>query len=291
MNIENQNNYRSDEERIAAEQFNKEKAEITESDDDNKKLLLELLSHFQRTETEQFVDTNENIQKFVDEVDKKFSGKDRKEIYDALTLMFTAHIYQKDRPDNEPYVSHPIAVAYKVANMLQNPDKELVIAALMHDSVEDQADKIASISKDKDPRLTEQQQALLVIKNRYGERVSSIVSQLSNPDFDTILENRGITKENPQFTEEKNKLYAEHVAEAIKNTDVLFIKLADFSENALKLSSLPIDTESQRTQKHKFIAKYSPVMKIFLNRLQRDNLFPEYQQALINEYNNSKGVK
>jgi (p)ppGpp synthase/HD superfamily hydrolase len=285
MSIENESDYRSEEERIAAEQFNKEKSINSEMGD----ALLEQLSHFQRTETEQFQETNENLEKFVNKVNEQFSGDDQREIYDATMLMFTLHIYQKDRPEGSPYVSHPLAVSEKVISMSPNPDKELVIAALLHDSAEDQADKLASLSKDERQGLTDREKALAAIQNRYGGRVSNIVSRLSNPDFDAVLESQGMTKDNPQYTEAKNKLYAEHVAESIEDPDVLVIKLADFSENALKLSNLPTETEAQIAQKQKFIDKYVPVMKIFVDRLQRDNLFPEYQQKLMEEYNGLRG--
>ncbi len=251
-------------------------------------LLLEQLGQFERTQTEQFQATNESLENFVREINEKFSAEDQREIYDALTLMFTLHIYQKDRPEGSPYVSHPLAVAQKAIGMSPNPDKGLVIAALMHDSVEDQADKLASLTEQTDTSLTDEQKALTEIQTKYGERVANIVSHLSNPDFDAVLASQGITKENSQYKELKNKLYAEHVAEAIEDPDVLRIKLADFSENALKLSKLPTETDAQIKQKQKYIDKYVPVMKIFADRLQRDNLFPEYQTALIEEYNKLK---
>lgn len=256
---------------------------ITPKEDRMDEVVLEELGHFSRTETELFTETNHNLEVFTREVAEKFSNEDQKEIYDALMLMFTLHIYQKDRPEGSPYVSHPLAVAQKAISMAPNPDKDLVIAALMHDTIEDQSDKLATMDGQIDPTLSEEQKtlkSLAEVQNKYGERVASIVSHLSNPDFDAILESQGITKDNPEYKNRKNELYANHVAESIEDPDVLIIKLADFSENALKLSNLP-----EGDRKQKLIAKYVPVMKIFVERLQRNNLFPEYQEKLIIEYN------
>lgn len=278
-----QNIYKLTEEEKAAGEFELNAPDASD-DEGMDELVLEQLGHFERTETEQFKETNQSLEKFIQEINEKFSGEDKQEIYDALMLMFTLHIYQKDRPEGPPYVDHPLAVAQKVLGMPEIPDKELVIAALMHDSVEDQGDKLALLAKERDEESTDEKNALSELNNKYGERVANIVSHLSNPDFDSILKSRGVDKDNPQYKELKNQLYAEHVSEAIQNPDVLIIKLADFSENILGLSKLPTETETQRAQKQKYVNKYLPVLKIFVERLQKNNLFPEYQEKLISEY-------
>lgn len=276
-------NYRSKEEEIAAKEFNNQQLD---SNDDERidELMLEQLENFQRMPTEQFAATRHNLEVFTKEISEKYSADDQREIYDALMLMFSLHIYQEDRPDSSPYVSHPLIVARKAAELPQSPDKSLVIAALLHDAVEDQADKLSSIYDQKTEGLTDEQRALLEIQRKYGDKVENLISHLSNPDFDMILEKQGIRPENPHYRELKNQLYAKHVAESIEDHDVLVIKLSDFSENALNLSALPDGTEQQKEKKQTLINKYVPVMKIFIDRLQRDNLFPEYQEKLIKEY-------
>jgi (p)ppGpp synthase/HD superfamily hydrolase len=169
--------------------------------------------------------------------------------------------------------------------MASKPDKDLVIAALMHDAVEDQSDQLSSLSGVEDRGTGIEEGSLAEIKTKYGERTANIVSHLSNPDFTMALESQGISKKDPRYQEFKNKLYADHVQEIVEDPDVLTIKLADFSENALSLDALPVETDRQKLQKQKFLDKYTPVMKIFIDRLQRDNLFPVYQQKLLEKYN------
>lgn len=65
---------------------------------------LEIFEKFNRAETKQFTETNKKLFNFTKEVGEKFSDRDQSEIYDACMLMFTLHMYQKDRPDNSPYV-------------------------------------------------------------------------------------------------------------------------------------------------------------------------------------------
>ena len=246
---------------------------------------LEVFENFNRTETEQFTETNKKLFDFTKEVGEKFSVGDQSEIYDACMLMFTLHMYQKDRPDKSPYVEHPLNVAVKVIRMMANPDKDLAIAALLHDAVEDQSGKLALLAENSQANETEEVKALGEIARKYGERVRQIVSGLSNPDFEKVLSERGVNKENPEYQSAKNKMYAEHVQEAIKDPDVLVIKLADFSENALRLSELPEDTIERKQRKQQFIAKYLPVMKIFIDKIEREQIFPEYIEKLKTEYN------
>jgi len=199
-------------------------------------IMFEELGKFERTKTEQFKETTEILNNFSKKVIEKFSSEDQNKIYDALMLMYTMHIYQEDRTDGTPYLIHTLGVAKKVLEMSTNPDKDLVISALLHDSVEDQSDKMSSLSKDKDIG-NETETSLKVLEEIYGKKVSETISQLSNPDFNSILEKEGVTKDDPNYQKEKNKLYAEHVKEAIEDPDVLTVKLADFTQNALILSS------------------------------------------------------
>lgn len=252
-----------------------------EKDED---LLLQELSKFRRTETEQFDETNQILQSFENQIKEKFSGEDLKKIQDALMLMLSLHMYQKDRPEGSPYVSHPLKVAEKVLNMSAESDADSVIAALMHDAVEDQGDKLASLYGQTPEGLSQEQIALLEVQTKYGEKVGQIVNHLSNPDFDAVLAERGVKKDDPEYKNLKNQLYAEHVSEAIEDPEVLRIKLADFSENALNLSKLPTETDEQKAQKQKFVKKYLPVIRIFADKLGQTGEFPDYKERLESEF-------
>lgn len=262
-------------------------AEAAEGDksgfENNNEIVLGQLREFCRTNTEQFKDSIADLESFVSKIGEKFSEDDQKEIYDALMLMFTLHIYQEDRRDGALYASHPLSVSMKILDMSFPPDKDLVIAALLHDSVEDQSDKLSSLLEDKTEELTEGQRASLFIKKKYGQRVKDIVESLSNPDFDSMLAKQGITKSSPDYQDQKNKLYAEHVAAAIENPDVLRVKLADFADNALKLAALPTETAQQIAVRNKMKNKYLPVMEIFIKKLDQLDIYPEYKQKLERE--------
>ena len=61
---------------------------------------------------------------------------DTKVLFDAFTYADTAH-HSQLRKSGEPYITHPIAVAEIVADL--ELDIDSVVAALLHDCIEDTA--------------------------------------------------------------------------------------------------------------------------------------------------------
>jgi len=194
-----------------------------------------------------------NSDAFIDE-NVKYTTE-QKEVFKqkielALSLALEIHKDQKPRPDG-PYVNHILRVSNRIMEEYGIEDPELLIAALLHDSVEDQAKKLAMLLKDINSD-SERKKALLYIQNNFGERVTKIVTKLSNPE----VEKEGME------TEEKNSIYKEHVKEAIEDLDVLPIKLSDFSDNALNLDAV---TDPER--RLKLSIKYLPLIEVFIERL------------------------
>ncbi|MBI2595800.1 HD domain-containing protein [Candidatus Daviesbacteria bacterium] len=200
---------------------------------------------------------------------RAFIPEQRGRVADALLLMLEVHFDQNPRPDGTPYTDHPLTVADKIMDIMVNPDPELVIAALLHDSVEDQSNKLARKYRgyNADSTLTDEQAALEFIKVHYGARVGRTVAALSNPDFNAQLAILGINENHPDYRIHKNILYAQHVAEISENPDAFLIKLMDFTSNAGDLMKLP-----DGSQKIKLMRKYGPVVGTMKDGLSRLNL-------------------
>lgn len=105
-----------------------------------------------------------------------------------------------------PYVAHLLAVAATVLEY--GGDEDLAIAALLHDSVEDQGGKA---------RLED-------VRNRFGERVARIVEACSDSLADTA---KGERKAHWQ---ERKEAYLAHLRKA--DEDILRVSLADKVHNA-----------------------------------------------------------
>ena len=218
----------------------------------------------------------EQVQTFRAQLNLAFTFQDVERILYALELMVELHLSQATRPDGTPYIEHPLDVASQVFEAMAQKDSDVVVAALLHDAVEDQPDLLAQKVKRRpsEVKKTASELALDAIEElTQSARVREIISGLTNPDFAALLKQKGIQKgtddaEQATYLEAKNALYAEHVREAIHDPDVAIIKLFDFAANSLKL-----DTLSDATIRTRLRDKYMPVVSIMLNRL-RDTTRP-----------------
>ncbi|MGE0753118.1 MAG: HD domain-containing protein [Variibacter sp.] len=123
-------------------------------------------------------------------------------------LLYATHVHggQARKGTPVPYIAHLLAVSATVLEY--GGDEELAIAALLHDSVEDQGGKA---------RLAD-------VRNRFGDRVARVVAACSDSLADTA-------KGEPKADWEKRKeAYVAHLDTA--DEDVLRVSLADKVHNA-----------------------------------------------------------
>ncbi len=218
----------------------------------------------------------QEIEAFRAKIAEKFSGESLAKIAEALDFMLKIHLPQKDRVDGQPFASHPLAVAEKVMELSDNP--ELVAAALIHDGVEDQPDRIFVerlnrkypdrdfIHLDIDDRIKEKHRDVFKrwsfreIKDRFGDKIEHYVDHMTNHDFNSLAEDYGLTGEKKQ--DFINRMYAEHVEEIMSDPELFTLKLADLSVN-IDLHSL--DPKSEKYQKLK--RKYKSVIEAVLEKL------------------------
>jgi (p)ppGpp synthase/HD superfamily hydrolase len=233
---------------------------------------------------ERFNSVRLELQEFTTQIAETYAPSENRAINDALTLMLSLHIDQTDRPDGTPYVRHTLGVARRIMQLIAKPSCDQIIAALLHDSVEDQSQKLEVLVVSEGESLTSQEKALSFLTARYGEHAAFLVSQLTNPDFDKLLNDLGVVKSDPNYKTRKNLLYAEHVEHAISHPDVLPIKLSDFIDNALSLGNLPTVLPEQQRRKENLVKKYLPVIKIFIAKLEETSLFPDIRLRLESTY-------
>src|SRR5215472_10294855 len=123
-------------------------------------------------------------------------------------LLYATHVHggQVRKETSTPYVAHLLAVAATVLEY--GGDEDLAIAALLHDSVEDQGGAA---------RLED-------VRNRFGERVASIVKACSDSLANTA------TGEKKAHWQERKEAYLAHLRKA--DVDILRVSLADRVHNA-----------------------------------------------------------
>lgn len=138
----------------------------------------------------------------------KYSAEDQERILKAYNFAQEKHSAQK-RLSGEPYIIHPVRVASFLADM--NMDVSTIMAALLHDVVEDTETKLEDIEK------------------IFGKEVANIV------DGVTKLSRMNFTSKEDQQAESLRKMF---IATA-KDTRVILVKLADRLHNLRTLESMP----------------------------------------------------
>ena len=188
------------------------------------------------------------------------------QIEDALEFAKEAHKTQRRR-SGEPYIIHPILVAAIVAAI--SGDEAMVIAALLHDVIEDT-----------DTPLEE-------IIQRYGEDVAHLVEGLTKID---LIRDKELI---PSHSDEKLVISAltfrKMLLASIKDVRVLVVKLCDRLHNMLTLDALP--AHKQRRISEETLVVYAPIahrlgisfLKNLLEDLSFSYLFPS-EKAEIEHY-------
>lgn len=171
-----------------------------------------------------------------------------KAVQDVLAAAWFAaqkHAAQKRKgAAGEPYVNHLIEVAQLVASALTEPDTNLVMAALLHDSIEDAgvtkeelarrfgfdvADLVAEVTDDKS--LPQRERKQLQVENapkksvraqtiKLADKISNLRGILSSPPADWSLQQKkayfawakqvvdGFAAPNPVLKEEFDRTHA-----------------------------------------------------------------------------------
>ena len=156
------------------------------------------------------------------------TADERRDIIDACEFGDVAHIKDK-RKSGEPYITHPIAVAEILAGF--RLDRDTVIAAILHDTVED-----TEVSDDQ-------------IEQRYGKVVARLVD--------------GVTKLKSSYhNKQQNKAATFHkiLTATLADPRVLIIKLADRLHNMSTLDA--VSAEKQRATAQETLDFYVPFARL-----------------------------
>jgi (p)ppGpp synthase/HD superfamily hydrolase len=120
----------------------------------------------------------------------------------------------------EPYANHVLRVALRILCHYRVTDSDVVIAALLHDVVEDQPWAAAGVTNHGPPPRAA---AFAAITERYGERVTRLVAAVTNPAH------LGTTDR-----ETLNRQYVSHLAATLDGEPwARVLKLSDFTDNGV----------------------------------------------------------
>lgn len=154
------------------------------------------------------------------------------------------NLHGSDRRGREPYNNHILRGAIRIMAPTHYgvDDPDIIIASLLHDSVEDHPGKLYQIGQQSEADIAKG--ALLTISNLYGNNVAKIVEAVSNPEFDK----QGDWKHE----------YCEHVESSMMaEPKARPVKVSDFTDNGVG-----IVYSSPNLLTH-FASKYLPLVNVF----------------------------
>lgn len=175
-------------------------------------------------------------------------SRDTKQLREALD--YAARLHEGQRRVRESYLNHLLRVALRILCYYRVSDVDVLTAALLHDSVEDQAWRITGRPETDDvPPTTE---ALKVLADKYGERVARLVEAVTNPNWDPHRD--------------RNEQYRDHVEEALNEEPwARVIKISDFTDNGVGI----IHTTGPKLRTAS--TKYAPLVPILRELVSRSD--------------------
>jgi hypothetical protein len=124
-------------------------------------------------------------------------------------------LHRDDRRSREPVLNHLLRVTIRIMCHYRVRDAEVLVAALLHDAVEDHPDELAGGAP-----VDATAAALGVLARDFGPRVADLVAAVTNPDYDPARD--------------KDEQYREHVAASLTAAPwARPIKVSDFTDNGV----------------------------------------------------------
>ncbi len=191
-------------------------------------------------------------------------GPQIEQIIEAYEYGAAAHEGQK-RKSGEPYISHPVAVAQILADI--HLDSQAIIAAILHDVVEDTSVSITDVEE------------------KFGEEIALLVDGVSKLDQIQFRSR----------AEAQAESFRKMMLAMIEDIRVILVKLSDRLHNMRTLDAMSVE-------KRKYIARetldiYAPIanrlgihrMKIELEDLSFRHLYPFRYRVIANSLSKTKG--
>jgi (p)ppGpp synthase/HD superfamily hydrolase len=180
---------------------------------------------------------------FDAEADQAFADTAAREAFQRAKRLAVL-LHNHDLRDREPYINHLLRVAIRIIRYYEVREADVVVAALLHDAVEDHPRSLADLATDAERSGGESSAALAVLARAFTPRVASLIDSVSNPEYAP--------------DRDKHEQYREHVAESLERDPwARAIKLSDFTDNGAGLMYT-----KDADLKLRLARKYAPLVPI-----------------------------
>lgn len=174
---------------------------------------------------------------------------DRRCVMSTLDLTQRLYADEDAREDNSPAVNHIVRVAHRVAVRYKTNDATLIMAAALHDAVEDHPETLSRLGKrsGKDDHAD----AVRFVRKVYGHAVGNLVDKVSKRKNGAL-----------QTPDAKILAYTAYVQKVARDPAALVVKIADVCDNVT--NPRPIETGGYYSMR-----KYALALPILLSGVER----------------------
>ncbi|MEO3820519.1 HD domain-containing protein [Plantactinospora sp. B24E8] len=178
---------------------------------------------------------------------ERFDPAQRDRLGAALEL--AARLHRDDRRVREPYLNHLLRVAIRIIVYYRVTDVDVIVAALLHDAVEDHPAELADLPADSS-RSAATEAALAEVARRFNPRVARLVAAVTNPEYAP--------------DRDRDEQYRAHLAESLEREPwARVIKISDFTDNGVGV----IHTTGDKVPRS--ARKYRPLLPLLRDLVRR----------------------
>lgn len=219
---------------------------------------------------------------------------DRVGIEDAVEVLLRVQHDTHERIPGVPFVVHPIEVATAVLHLMPCPSTQQVIAALLHDCVEDEPLRLVEMLHSESTTLKVGkplqrdnvacccEEAYRALEERYDKSVSEAVRVVTLPDFSSLVQEKIKAGDQRGDKEIKIDLYTDHVLEVLaSSSDGSVVKMADLWNNAL--TRHPKEDEKRLAHVRKRYRGVVTKLPTLLESLQQDHPLLGCRKAVLHQ--------
>lgn len=196
----------------------------------------------------------------------------QEQFWRASEIVRMAH--RMDRHKNTPYIYHLLRTANRIVQYLKINDPDVVIAAVLHDVVEDHPMKVVASIQDEDCytgiQLTpaaQQEAAIVSIEMAFSSEIAQIVALVTNVP----------NSEAPREYEEKLRQYVDKIEGAIEDMNAWIVKFSDWCDNGVGIYYDAQNRTLERTMHFK--RKYGMVLPILEKRFLQQDLQSRFNSS------------
>lgn len=199
----------------------------------------------------------------------------------AISLASILHAHQtrgnRGAFNKTPYIEHPLRNSLRLLR-LGVTDESVIVASVLHDTIEDGAKIFAEANGRSDaPELEARRELSDYIGKAYGARTQQLVEAVTNDYMED-------TTSRTMASEEKNAIYLAHVRKNVEgNPGALLVKVSDFIDNAGSLHHTTTSLSPEGTARR--ARKYLPVVEVLMNELRKtpESLLPSEGKRQLHE--------